>query len=189
MKFGVGVEGPSDLIFWKKVLNKHFAPHRFDVRNMQNRDKLIRATPDLVEQFRSAKYDGVFILADKDKERCLTELRVLFGDTERNACQLPRDERFLNLCAPIRCVEAWYLADEAGMRLAIPGTDYVVPANTDGQGKGGIRSLLTALYGNRVAYNEILFATSMAPLFDPAAARLHSTSFNYFWTRLEEVTA
>ncbi len=39
---GVGVEGPSDLQFWHKVLHKHFRGHKFDVRNMKNRDKLIR---------------------------------------------------------------------------------------------------------------------------------------------------
>lgn len=189
MRFGVGVEGPSDQHFWSKVLNKHFAPHRFDVRNMQNRDKLIRATPALVEQFRNAHFDGVFILADKDKERCLTELRELFGLTEQDAFRLPRATRYLNLCAPIRNVEAWYQADEAGIRLVIEGTDYVVPPNTDGQGKGTIKLLYAALYGNQHAYNEIQFAKDLAPKFDPAAARLHSTSFNYFWTRLEEVTA
>lgn len=189
MKFGVGVEGPSDRIFWNKVLNKHFAPHHFDVRNMQNREKLIRATPALMEQFRSAKFDGVFILADKDKERCFTELRELFGETERRASRLPRPERFLNICAPVRNVEAWYLADEAGVRSAIPGTEYVVPASTDGKGKGAIRGLLTALHGNQATYNEILFATSIAPVFAPAIARLHSPSFNYFWTRLEEATS
>ncbi|MCO5274929.1 MAG: DUF4276 family protein [Flavobacteriales bacterium] len=171
------------------MLNKHFAPHQFNVRYMNGREPLIRRTPELLEQFRNAHYDGLFILADKDKERCLTELRALFNQAEQDAFRLPRAERYLNLCAPIRNVEAWYQADEAGIRLAIPGTTYVVPAETDGKGKGTIKQLLTALYGNRVAYNEIDFANAMAPLFDPAAARLHSTSFNYFWTRLEEVTA
>jgi hypothetical protein len=189
MRFGVGVEGPSDRYFWSKVLNKHFAPHRFDVRNMQNRDKLIRATPALTEQFRNARFDGVFILADKDKERCLTELRELFGEVERNEFLRSRPQRYLNLCAPIRNVEAWYQADEAGIRLVVEGTDYVVPADTDGKGKGSIRQLYAQLYGNLVTYNEIQFAKDLAPKFDPAAARLHSTSFNYFWTRLEEVTA
>lgn len=189
MKFGVGVEGPSDLIFWKKVLHKHFPAHRFDVRNMKNREKLIRETPDLLDQFRSAHFDGVFILADKDKERCLTELRELFKQAEQDAFKLPRPERYLNLCAPIRNVEAWYQADEAGIRSVVGAMDYTVPAETDGKGKGAIRQLYSELYGNRVAYNEIQFAKDMAPLFDPAAARQHSTSFNYFWTRLEEVTA
>lgn len=189
MKFGVGVEGPSDLIFWNKVLNKHFQPHRFDVRKMNGREGLIRGTPALLEQFRNAHFDGVFILADKDKERCLTELRELFKEPEQVAFKFSRPERYLNLCAPIRNVEAWYQADEAGIRLVISGTDYVVPAETDGKGKGTIKLLYSAHYGNQVAYNEIQFAKDMAPLFDPAGARHHSTSFNYFWTRLEEVTA
>lgn len=52
MTFGVGVEGPSDFQFWHKVLHKHFRGCRFDVRNMKNRDKLIRETPKLLETFR-----------------------------------------------------------------------------------------------------------------------------------------
>jgi len=189
MKFGVGVEGVSDLIFWKKVLNKHFAPHQFNVRYMNGREPLIRRTPELLDQYRNAHYDGLFILADKDKERCFTQLRVLFSEAERAAFVLPRATRYLNLCAPVRNVEAWYQADEAATRSVTGAMDYVVPAETDGKGKGTIRLLYSALYGNLVAYNEIQFAKDMAPLFDPAAARQHSTSFNYFWTRLEEVTA
>lgn len=189
MKFGVGVEGPSDQLFWNKVLNKHFAPHRFDVRNMQNRDKLIRATPQLLEQFRNAGFHGLFILADKDKQPCLTALRQLFADAEHMAFLEPRLGRYLNLCAPVRNVEAWYQADEAGIRAVTGVMDYVVPADTDGKGKGTIRLLYAQLHGNQLAYNEIHFAKELAPKFDPAAARKRSPSFNYFWTRLEEVTA
>jgi len=189
MKFGVGVEGPSDQHFWTKVLNKHFAPHQFNVWTMNNRVRLIRETPRLLETFRNAHYDGVFILADKDKERCLSDLRTLFDEPTRKEFLKQRPERYLNLCAPIRNVEAWYQADEAGIRLVIEGTDYVVPPDTDGKGKGTIKSLYSALYGNQRAYNEIDFAEQLAPKFDPQGARQHSTSFNYFWTRLEEVTA
>ena len=32
MKIGVGVEGPSDLQFWSKVLPKHFRAWQFDIR-------------------------------------------------------------------------------------------------------------------------------------------------------------
>ena len=59
--FGVGVEGPSDRIFWEKVLHKYFRRSRFDVRAMKTRDKLIRESPLLLETFRSAHYDaGLF---------------------------------------------------------------------------------------------------------------------------------
>ena len=37
MRIGVGVEGPSDLAFWDKVLHKHFPGVRFDIRNMKDR--------------------------------------------------------------------------------------------------------------------------------------------------------
>lgn len=56
MTFGVGVEGPSDYQFWHKVLHKHFRRCRFDVRNMKNRDKLIRETPKLLDTFRDCRF-------------------------------------------------------------------------------------------------------------------------------------
>ena len=70
MTFGVGVEGPSDYQFWHKVLHKHFRGCRFDVRNMKNRDKLIRETPKLLETFRDCHYTAGFILVDRDDDPC-----------------------------------------------------------------------------------------------------------------------
>ena len=64
MTFGVGVEGPSDKHFWDKVLHKHFKGHSFDVCNMKNRDKLIRETPRLLNQFQNMRYAAGFILVD-----------------------------------------------------------------------------------------------------------------------------
>ena len=53
MKIGVGVEGPSDRIFWDKLLHKSFSPAvRFDVRAMKDRARLIRSAPALLESFR-----------------------------------------------------------------------------------------------------------------------------------------
>ena len=34
MKIGIGVEGPSDRLFWDKMLHKHFPDCYFDIRNM-----------------------------------------------------------------------------------------------------------------------------------------------------------
>jgi hypothetical protein len=72
MTFGIGVEGPSDKHFWDKVLHKHFRKHSFDVRSMKNRDKLIRETPRLMDQFRSLRYQAGFILVDKDDDPCVS---------------------------------------------------------------------------------------------------------------------
>ena len=49
MTIGVGVEGASEWTFWKKVLHKNFGGIRFDVRNLKNKEKLIRATPQLTK--------------------------------------------------------------------------------------------------------------------------------------------
>lgn len=51
MTIGVGVEGASERTFWTKVLPKNFAGVRFDVRNLKNKERLIRATPRLLDAF------------------------------------------------------------------------------------------------------------------------------------------
>ena len=51
MRIGVGVEGPSDRVFWDKVLHKHFAGVQFDIRNMKTREQLIRQTPRQLASF------------------------------------------------------------------------------------------------------------------------------------------
>ena len=72
MRFGVGVEGPSDLAFWDKVLHRSFPGCRFDIRNMKNREKLLRETPILYESFKDFHYQAGFILVDRDDDPCVT---------------------------------------------------------------------------------------------------------------------
>ena len=69
---GVGVEGASEWTFWKKVLHKNFGGIRFDVRNLKNKEKLIRATPQLLDAFRSLHYAAGFILVDRHRDPCTT---------------------------------------------------------------------------------------------------------------------
>ena len=112
MTFGVGVEGPSDYQFWHKVLHKHFRGCRFDVRNMKNRDKLIRETPKLLETFRDCHYTAGFILVDRDDDPCLGSVLGMFGAAIRNVARAPdRNSRFLHVCIAVKEVESWYLAD------------------------------------------------------------------------------
>jgi hypothetical protein len=40
---------------------KHFPGCRFDIRNMKNREKLIRETPVLYESFKDLHYKGGFV--------------------------------------------------------------------------------------------------------------------------------
>lgn len=73
MTIGVGVEGPSDRAFWQKVLVTYFPRVRFDIRNMQNKTRLIRQAPLLVESFRGAHYAATYLIVDADEAPCVSQ--------------------------------------------------------------------------------------------------------------------
>jgi len=186
VRFGVGVEGPSDFQFWNKVLHKHFRSCRFDVRNMKNRDKLIRETPQLLETFRDCHYTAGFILVDLDDDPCLARVLNLFDSTVREAARLPEKQaRFLHVCIAIKELESWYLADAQAVNSLIPGSDWSSTADTCAVSKGRLRSLIKTHLGQNATFNEIDFAKRIAPKFHPDRARLNSASFRYFWELLE----
>lgn len=186
MIFGVGVEGPSDLQFWQKVLSKHFRGCRFDVRNMKNRDKLIRETPKLLDTFRDCHYAAGFILVDLDKDPCLDSVLALFDAGMRTAARLAdKQARFLHVCIAATEIESWYLADADAINSVIPGCAWRPPADTRSVAKGRLRSLVKNHLGRTAGFNEIDFAKTMAPKFDPDRARRHSASFRYFWELME----
>jgi len=121
MTFGLGVEGPSDYQFWHKVLHKHFRGCRFDVRNMKNRDKLIRETPKLLETFRDCHYAAGFILVDLDDDPCVASALGLFDAAIRDVARVPdKNSRFLHVCIAIKELESWYLADADAINAVIP---------------------------------------------------------------------
>jgi len=187
--FGVGVEGPSDFQFWHKVLHKHFRNCRFDVRNMKNRDKLIRETPKLIETFRDCHYAAGFILVDMDDDPCLGRVFELFDTTTKNAARLSeKAARFIHVCVAIKEIESWYLADADGINAVIPGCSWNAPADTSTVDKGKLRGLVKAHLGKNASFNEIAFAKSIGPKFSPTRARSHSISFRYFWELLESKT-
>ena len=187
MNIGVGVEGPSDLRFWDKVLHKHFRGHRFDIRNMKNRDKLIRETPRLFESFQSCGYAAGFILVDMDDDRCIGSLIDLFDERIRDvARQGQRSTRRLHVCVAIKEIESWYLADADAINAVIAGCAWQSPNDTERVAKGRLRSLVKQHRGRRATFNEIAFAKDIAPKFSPARARRHSASFQYFWRILEQ---
>jgi hypothetical protein len=178
MTFGVGVEGPSDLQFWHKVLHKHFRGCRFDVRNMKNREKLIRETPKLLDTFRDCHYTAGFILVDQDDDPCLGSVLALFDAAIRTAARLPdKNSRFLHVCIAIEEIESWYLADA--------DATWSAPADTSSVAKGKVCSLVRNHLGRNASFNEINFAKTIAPKFDPGRARPHSESFRYFWELVE----
>jgi hypothetical protein len=186
MTFGVGVEGPSDFQFWHKVLHKHFRGCRFDVRNMKNRDKLIRETPKLLDTFHDCHYAAGFILVDLDDDPCLGSVLDLFDAAIRTAARLPdKSTRFLHVCIATAEIESWYLADADAINAAIPGCTWSAPTDTSSVAKGKLRSLVKNHLGRMAGFNEINFAKTIAPKFDPGRARPHSASFRYFWELME----
>ncbi len=186
MTIGVGVEGPSDFQFWNKVLPKNFRGCRFDIRNMKNRDKLIRESPKLLDTFRDCHYSAGFILVDMDDDPCLEGIFELFEESIRTAARLPdKSTRFLHVCIAIKEIESWYLADEVAINGVIPNCGWTAPPDTSSVAKGKVRSLVKNHLGKNAGFNEIAFAKSIAPKFDPIRARPHSLSFAYFWGLME----
>jgi len=186
MKFGVGVEGPSDLAFWDKVLHKGFPGCRFDIRNMKNREKLIRETPVLYESFKDLHYGGGFILVDRDDDPCVTAVLDLFDAGIRPTFgKQPLTERFLFACIAVKEIESWYLADAEAVRAVIKGCGYQVPPDTGSFAKGKLKQLLREHRGPAAGFNTLGFAKEIAPKFQPKRALPHSTSFKLFWERVE----
>lgn len=186
MTFGVGVEGPSDFQFWHKVLHKHFRGCRFDVRNMKNRDKLIRETPKLLETFRDCHYTAGFILVDLDDDPCVGSVLGLFDAAIRSVARIPdKSSRFLHVCIAIKEIESWYLADADAINAVISGCAWQSPEDTCAVAKGHLRSLVKSHLGKNASFNEIAFAKMIAPKFQPNRARPHSASFRYFWELVE----
>jgi hypothetical protein len=125
VKIGVGVEGPSDFQFWNKVLPKHYRGWRFDIRNMKNRDKLVRATPDLLEEFRGLKRRAAVIILDRDKDPCIKAVLDTFDPAMlTEATKLPPTDRYLHICVAIKKLECWYLADAQAINAVIPGAHW-----------------------------------------------------------------
>ena len=185
MKIGVGVEGPSDFQFWSKVLPKHFRGFQFDIRNLKNRDKLIRATPDLLDEFRSLSRHAAFILVDGDSDPCVTSTLDCFDAATRAEAAKPLPVRFLHLCVAVKRMECWLLADAHAIQGAISGAVWSAPSDTSScHGKNEIKRLLQSRTKAAVGYNEIEFAKTIAPKFVPGRAQNHSGSFDYFWTRM-----
>jgi hypothetical protein len=187
MTIGVGVEGPSDFRFWHKVLHKHFRGIKFDVRNMKNREKLIRLTPDLFETFQSAHYSAGFILIDRDNTPSACDVMLEFETLMQAEARKPATDRFLFLCVAIKELEAWYLADDAAIRQLLPTAQYTSPNDTASL---NALSLLTRFWQNQfggAALSKISLAEQFGSKFDPLRAAQHSASFSHFWNHVAAV--
>lgn len=185
MKIGVGVEGPSDRTFWHKVLHKHFGGIQFDVRNMGSKEILIRQTPRLLDTFRSLKYTAGFILVDQHRDPCFGSVLQQFDEAIRGEARIPVNDRYLFVCVAIRGLESWFLADRFSINELMPKANYTAPRETARvDPKRKLSQLWKGQFGQNSAHRKTGLARMMAPHFDPEVARQHSTSFDYFWTRL-----
>ena len=185
MTIGVGVEGASERTFWTKVLPKNFAGVRFDVRNLKNKERLIRATPRLLDAFRSLHYTAGFILLDRHRDPCTTAVLHHFDDLIQVEARKPEDARYLFICVAIKGLEAWYLANPSAINTLLPRAGSVAPDETAMLNpKEKLKALWKKQFGKNSAPNKIGFAQMMAPQFDPEESRKRSASFDYFWIRM-----
>ena len=164
MTIGVGVEGASERTFWTKVLPKNFAGVRFDVRNLKNKERLIRATPRLLDAFRSLHYTAGFILLDRHRDPCTTAVLHHFDDLIQVEARKPEDARYLFICVAIKGLEAWYLANPSAINTLLPRAGYVAPDETAMLNpKEKLKALWKKQFGKNSAPNKIGFAQMMAP--------------------------
>jgi Domain of unknown function (DUF4276) len=185
LKFGVGVEGPSDAAFWTKVLHRGFPHCQFYVRNMKTREKLIRETPILYETFKDLHYDAGFVILDRDSDPCSTHILNLFEDSIQNAIRVnPFQERFLLVFIAVKELESWYLADDQAIRTVLNGHQYTALMDTSSTSKSTLKQLIKSARGKNAGFNELGFAKEIAPRFNPQRAAACSPSFKHFWDRV-----
>jgi hypothetical protein len=188
-KIGVVVEGPSDLIFWERVLARQFAGQGclFPVRSLGGRDRLIREAPNLSDDFRKAGYHSALFILDADKAPCASEVLGLFDDSFRTAAtQNPVARRFAHICIAFREMESWVLADAACIQSLIGCADYSAPT-VDAQPAGKAKLLRLCREHKNPIFTGMEnrdFARKAAGCFAPENARLHSPSFDRFWRRV-----
>ncbi len=185
MIIGVGVEGPSDRAFWDKLLHKSFPHMRFDIRSMNNREKLIRAAPSLLEAFRDLHYRAGFIIWDRDQSPCIESILQEFDPQIQREARKPLAKRYLFVCVAIRELEAWFLADDAAILSVLPKAKYRAPSET---GQLNAQKTLTECWLQQfphAAFNKLDFAKRTAPKFEPALAEKHSQSFKYSWKKMK----
>ena len=185
IKIGVGVEGPSDRVFWDKVLHKHFPRVRFDIHNMSNRGKLIRDAADLLETFRDTHCTAGFLLVDRDDTPCASGVIDEFASEVQAEARKPLDERYLFICVSIRELEAWFLADGPAITAVLPNVTWEPPKETGTlNAEKELKALWKEQHGKNVAFNKIEFAKLLAPKFKPDEAGSRSASFLFFWNRV-----
>jgi hypothetical protein len=185
-KVAVAVEGPSDKIFWDRVLHRSFTGTKFDVRSMKGCTKLIASARALSETFRDVGFDALFLLLDADKAPCVSEIRARLESGLQADLRCPRGQRWCFLAIAFRELESWYLADPLGIAEGLDLDPGIVPTNPAG-GKSTLHRFARSQLDLRLGYDERTWAERISRAFSPARARENSPSFDYFWSCLETV--
>lgn len=187
-RVGVVVEGPSDLVFWSRLLGRLFSAQGFwfDVRSLKGGDQVILQAPALVNDFRKAGYHSALFFVDADKAACATVALERFDQAFLcDARTHPPAGRFAHVFVAIRELESWVLADEECMRALLEFPGYEAP-NADAQpaGKTKLLKLCREHGASASGMQDHEFARQAAARFDPARAKDRSLSFAHFWQRL-----
>jgi hypothetical protein len=189
-EIGVAVEGPSDLIFWDRVLGRQFAGQSclFRIRSLGGRDRLIREAPNLTDDYRKAGYHSAFFILDADKAPCAPDVLALFDEAFRSEVMQPAiADRFAQVCIAFRELESWVLADAACIQNLLGCTSYSAPLlDAQPSGKAKLLRLCREYSAISAGLEDRDFARQAAGFFAPENARLHSSSFARFWRRLSD---
>jgi hypothetical protein len=189
-KIAVVVEGPSDKVFWEKVLNREFAPQiLFKVMSKNGRSKVVESAPFFLDACRRGGYAGIFFLVDLDDTPCVAAVRELFDG--RLLVKAPEDSAFfIHICVAKKEFEAWLLADEEAIREVLPNAGYVGHEFTDELGaERKLKELLHLDRGAGAGFRKPGFAREVAPYFIAARAMARSHSFTYFWNKVTAAVA
>ena len=187
-KVGVVVEGPSDLLFWNRLLNRKFSRYNylFQVRSLKGSDRLIQEAPELTNSFRKAQYHSAIFILDADKAQCPGEVLARFdkGFLEEIRRSRPA-ERFAHIFVAFREIESWILADEDCVRSLLDFPGYIAQVQKPSLGgKAKLLRLCKEHGAFPVGMQDLEFARQAAACFDPIQVKIHSPSFAHFWERL-----
>ncbi len=186
IRIGIGVEGPSDKAFWEKVLHRSFPGCLFNIATLSGRTTLARIAPDVAEGFRNSGHAAAFFLLDADKMLCASSVLGLFDESFRaEAFRQPAPSRFAHIAVAIRELESWVLADEKCISELFDCPGYKAPDRKDKPaGKAKFLRLCRDRNATLGGLDDRELAGRAGSRFNPAHARKHSTSFDYFWNRL-----
>ncbi len=187
-RVGVVVEGPTDFVFWNRVLGRAFSSrgYWFDVRSLKGIDRVIQEAPALADDFHKAGYHSAVFILDADKKPCPSEVFARFNsEFLSEARSEPASARFIHILIAFRELESWVLADEGCVRALLESSDYeTLPDANQPAGKTKLLQLCREHGASPSGMEDREFARQAAGYFDPVRASKRSSSFAHCWQRL-----